>query len=281
MKFDRKLTDWVASRRSANTRSAYLRDVHMWLDFCAKRKASAVKPAPKTVVAFRDELLKDRAPLSVRRTLACLSAAYSAIAPTMANPFSERAMPRPSASTYSRTEAAADEDVRAMLNVSADKPRDFAMLWLLWATGMRRVSAVSIRRDGMRRDAGRLMLRFTDKGGGEEETEVPQDAATAIDAWLKVAPDSKWLFCTKSGARLSPQAVTKIVSVIAKEACVKVHPHMFRAAVATTLLDANVPLEQARAFLRHKDPRTTLRYDRGHRAAGVADRLAAYRNGGR
>lgn len=282
--FAAKLSEWIASRGSANTRAAYGRDIASWLAFCREHKHKPDQPPQSAAVAFRDALLTTKAPLSVRRTLACLSAAYSFVAPTTPNPFSERALPRPPASSYARTEAVSDEDVRAMIDACADagKVRDVAILRVLWSTGMRRASVASIRREGVVRRADSVVVRYINKGAAEEESELPPETVSAIDAWLEVAPASRWLFCTLNGkGGMSPQAIGKVVESAANLAGVKAHPHMFRAAAATTLLDANTPLEQVKSFLHHKDPRTTLGYDRGQRGAGVAKKLADFRAGKR
>lgn len=281
-KFADKLNDWAASRGSPNTRAAYARDLSLWLDFCRGHKCKPEDPPPRVVVAFRDEMMKTRAPLTVRRTLACLSAAYASVLPTLANPFSERALPRPPASSYSRTQAVSDEDARAVLSAAALRgkvpARDVALIWVLWGTGMRRVSAVSIRREGVIARDGVTRLRHVVKGGEEVESELPPDAARAVAAWLEVAPRSPWLFCTHDGsAPLSPSAVTKIVDQASAAAGVSVHPHGFRSALITRALDAGISLERVRAAVHHKDIRSTLRYDNRERGAGVAGEVAAFR----
>lgn len=274
---------YIASRSSPQTRSAYTRDLTTWLTHCASEGVDPTSPPTLTPVAFRDALRSQHAPLTVRRTLASLAAIYAAILPALPNPFAEKALPRPPAANYSKTEAVEDDVARKVIAAAGSRgeapARDAALLRVLWATGMRRVSAVSIRRDGVLKRAGRgLILRHVLKGGEEVESELPLEAAEAVGAWLEVAPPSRFLFCTVDGARaLSPQAVTKIVATAAKVAGVDVHPHMFRAALITRALDAGIALVRVQAAVHHKDPRSTLRYDRGSRGAGVALEVARFR----
>lgn len=277
-----KLLAWVNSRRSQSTRAAYRRDIKRWLTFCKERKINASNPAPAHAIAFRDDLLASMAPLTVRRVLACLCAAFSATQPTKANPFSERALPRPSSASFSRTEALPDDAARTMLGYLKESGdhRGLALLSILWATGMRRGSAVSIRREGLIVRDGVTVVRHVIKGGKEVESELPAECAGYVASWLSVAPPSRWLFCTKDGTRpLKPEAVTKMVRGLGAKLGIVASPHMLRAACVTTLLDIGTPLEQVRAFVHHEDPRTTLRYDRGLRGVGVAGKLADARKG--
>lgn len=276
----KKFTAWASSRRTPNTRAAYMRDLARWDAFCLDRDIDPERPQTEHAVAFRDYLLSTMAPLSVRRTLACLCAVFSATLPTRANPFNERALPRPSSTSFSRTEALPDEAARIMLEHLRDSggQRDLAILSVLWSTGMRRSSVVSIRRDGIINRNGVTVVRHLIKGGKEKESELPADCVALVNAWLSVAPASKWLFCTKDGTRpLKPEAVTKMVRALGAKLGIEASPHMLRAACVTTLLDLGTPLEQVRAFVHHEDPRTTLRYDRGLRGVGVASKLAEAR----
>lgn len=272
---------WVSTRGSKHTRAAYERDLRLWLEFATRADVSAESPPPEACAAFREEVSSSRAPLSVRRVLASLSSVFAAVRPQAANPFSERALPRPRASQYAKTEAVPD-DVAARLVEAAgsrgeNRLRDRALVAVLWATGMRRVSAVSVRRADVFRRDGVLVARYLLKGGAQAEAELAGEAAAAVAAWLAAAPKSKWLFCQAGGSALSPQAVTKIVAEAARAAGVRAHPHQFRSAFITRALDAGIHLERVQRAAGHSDPRSTLGYDRGRRGAGVAAELAAFR----
>jgi site-specific recombinase XerD len=58
---------------------------------------------------------------------------------------------------------------------------------------------------------------------------------------------------------------TRRLRRLAEETGVKLplmHPHMLRATVVTTMLDAGVDLRDVQIAARHADPRATMRYDR-------------------
>jgi integrase len=279
--FTESASAFIASRASKETRAAYGRDLRLWLARCAQAGADPAAPPLELLVAFRDELVAERAPLSSRRTLAALSSIYGGILPGAPNPFAERALPRPPASDYSRTQAVSDRDAQQVIAAAGERGeaplRDVALLLVLYNTGMRRISVVSIRRDAIERE-GRLMTAWHYvKGGKEKPSEFPPETASAVEAWLGVAPPSPWLFCTLDGLRLSPQGVTKIVASASRAAGLHIHPHQFRSAFITKGLDAKIPLPHIQAAAHHEDPRSTLRYDRGQRGAGVTLQVAAFR----
>lgn len=275
---------WIETRRSRFTRAAYRRDLRTWAAWCSTAGADPRDPAPEQCAAFRDAILAERAPLSVRRALSTLSSVWTATRHGERNPFSERSLPRPPASSYSRTEAVPDAEARRLVEAAGSRGeaplRDRALLLVLWATGMRRSSATSAARAGLFDRDGVAILRHRVKGGAEVESELTPEAAGAVRAWLAEAPKSKWVFCRLDGGALSAQSVTRIVAAAAKAAGVRAHPHMLRASFVTRALDAGVALERVQRAAHHSDPRSTQRYDRGRRGAGVVAEVAALREGG-
>lgn len=282
---------WARRRKSERTRAAYARDLVLWFSYCKKAGIDPGAPPKDIAFDFRKDLEekgdkeKPYKPLSIRRVFATLSAAFVAIQPGTFNPFSQKNAEWPSVSNYARTRAISDEDARKVIEAAGRRGReplrDRALLWVLWSTGMRRISAVSIRRDGVFRRDGVMIVRHVIKGGPEEESELSEEAAQAVEAWIGIAPsDAEMLFCQhfkKNGRGLSAQAVTGIVMAAAKVAEVRAHPHQFRSAFITRGLDAGIHIERVRAAVHHKDIRSTLRYDRGQRGAGVAAEVAAFR----
>lgn len=274
---------WIASRASKDTRAAYTRDLGLWLEHCSEAGADPGAPSADTAVAFRNHLQETRAVSTMRRVLASLSACYVGAWPEIDNPFDSKRLPRPPGMTFAKTELVSDEDARAVIDAAASRGeaplRDVALLRVLWSTGMRRVSAVSIRRDGVVDRDGTMWLRHTLKGGRPHEVDAPPETAHAINAWLDAAPPSRWLFCVLDGSRpMSVEAVTHTIDRAAKVAGVHVHPHQFRAAFITRGLDAHIAIERMAKAVGHLDLRSTARYDRGERGAGVVSEVAAFRS---
>ena len=280
---------WVTTRQSYNTRVAYLRALALWEAHQGPRRAG--EPTQDSAVDFREWLRTDNAQrramatLTVRRVLAALSSMRAATAPGVHNVFSERSLPRPPAPDHGMTEAVSDEDARRVVE-AAGRPgrrgavalRDRALLQVLWDTGMRRGDVVTAERSGVVRRGGTVVLKHAVKGGRDVETELAPDAATAVTRWLAAAPPSRWVFCVTPGGRaMTPGCVSRVVERAAAAAGLKVHPHQFRAAFITRCLDAGIRIERVQAAAHHRDIKSTVRYDRGARGAGVAAELAALR----
>ena len=70
------------------------------------------------------------------------------------------------------------------------------------------------------------------------------------------------------GRRLAPSSINNLVKARVKLAGItrRATCHSFRHACTTAALAAGVPLHQVQRHLRHKDVRTTLRYDREREA---------------
>lgn len=281
MTFVEEMAGWIRLRRSAHTRDAYSRDLSLWIEFCEGTGTDSDAPTESVVASFVDWLeMGGYVPLSRRRALASLSAGFSAKRPAQDNPFAKKNL-WPSAVSYRPTDAVSNDDARRVIEAAGRRGRtplrDAALLWVLWATGMRRVSVVSIHRRGVVHRGGLTILRHILKGGDQVETELSDEAARAVGAWLDVAPTSDWLFCSLNGRSLTPQSVTSIVAAAAEDVGIHIHPHQFRAAAITEALDAGIPIERVAKFVHHRDIRSTLRYDRGQRGAGVAAEVATFR----
>lgn len=298
-KFEAACREFIASRGSPRTRTAYLGDLRRWLDYCEERGADPAAPTLTLSSSFRDELQETFAPLTVRRVLSSLSKMYRrAVARedrlASWNPFDPDALDRPPDSSEGKTELVSAQHARAILAEADadDSPRgrrDAAIIHLIHATGMRRMSAVGLRRNDVIERSEQMVVRVPKKGGGEQEIEVTDEAASAIRRWLEVAPASRWLFSNlrsektdednAKDRRLSGATVNEaLVRLTERAGTPHVHPHQFRASLATDALDAGVPLRDVQAMLGHADPKTTLRYDRGRRGAGVAATVAQHRD---
>lgn len=273
------------SRAAEGTRALYLFDLERWLNWCKDHKCDPTRPKLEAATAFRDALQANFAPLTVRRILASLSSMY-AVAVNQEkplatwNPFLPKALPWPPANVYNLTEAIADTDAEAIIAAAAGSPRDFAVLWLLRETGLRRASIAALQRDHLIERGDALIARVTVKGNKVREVPILPTAATALKTWLAaVEAGSRWVFPAPGGAKhLHPSAINKVLNQHARAVGIKgVHPHQFRVAFITTALDRGVPLRDVQEAAHHASADTTQRYDRGKRGLGVAAAVAAFR----
>lgn len=282
--FERAARALIASRAAKGTRSLYTNDLRDWLLHCKKTNVPVDDPPPEAATAFRDALQARYAPLTVRRVLAALSKMYRVAVGSRAaawNPFDGDALPRPPADRFTRTEAVPDDIAhRVIAQATADAgttgKRDEVLLRLLYDTGMRRAEVAKLVRENVILRDARLVIGFYGKGGKWHEVSVPQATAELLLAWM--THGHVWVFPNRSKtAPINVATVNKIITRRMKAAKITgVHPHQFRAAFITTALD-ELPLHEVQAAVGHADPRMTLRYDRGKRGQGVADRVAEMR----
>jgi integrase len=284
-KFEQAARALIASRAAKGTRSLYLNDLRDWLLHCKVTGVDTWNPSAGAATAFRDALQARYAPLTVRRVLAALSKMYkAAVGARVAdwNPFDGDALPRPPADLYTRTEAIPNDVAQKIIQTAAADTvgaglRDEALLRLLYDTGMRRSEAARLQRDNVIDRDGRTIVAFYGKGGKWHEVSLPQGSAEVLRRWM-VGHGHAYVFPNRSRTGpMNEATVNKIVTRRMKEAKIEgVHPHQFRAAFITTALD-ELPLHEVQAAVGHADPRMTLRYDRGKRGEGVADRVAEMR----
>ena len=155
------------------------------------------------------------------------------------------------------------EEKALLLQTAARKgPREKAMFYLLFGTGVRLGEACGLKIPDVRPDT----IRVTGKGQKVREIYLPPEAYRAIQSYLsvRVQPDARedlpYLFTTKAGKRMSYAFFRKICSDVAFAAGVKFHPHMARHTYATDLLRAGVSVVYVSQLLGHEDLESTSIY---------------------
>jgi integrase/recombinase XerD len=141
--------------------------------------------------------------------------------------------------------------------------RDFAMLHLLYACGLRVSELCTLKVAELDRQRGVVAVR----GKGDKRRLVPVGdiALEAIDRYLeKRGRSATVLFAAPSGRGLTRQAMWKIIKRYARAAGVSapVSPHKMRHSFATHLLQHGADLRAVQAMLGHADLGTTEIYTR-------------------
>jgi integrase len=111
--------------------------------------------------------------------------------------------------------------------------------------------------------------------GGEPDAYLTDRAARAgLDEWRRLTGP---LLVTETGGRLRQSHLSDLVRRSPEAAGIpgweQISPHSLRHSAITFALDAGVPLRDVQDYVRHKDPRTTRRYDHSRDSL---DRNAAY-----
>ena len=154
----------------------------------------------------------------------------------------------------------------AMLTAArqSSSPFDFALVCLLGLLGLRIFETVGADIDDLGQEHGHRILRVRGKGGKVVLVPLPPAVSRAVD---RAAGDRTTgaLLLNRRGARMDRHAATRRLHHLAIDVGVRlprVHPHMLRHTLVTTMLDAGVDLRDVQIAARHADPRTTIRYER-------------------
>ena len=258
---------------SANTISAYKRDLQKFDDFARKRKLTLESICRDDLVDFLAGLyrlkLESR---TVARQLVTLRNFFRFAqvqelikedpSVNLESPKIRRNLPG-----YLRL-----EEVERVLNQPDVKNpiglRDRAMLETLYSTGLRVSELIGLRVTDL--DAGVGCVRCIGKGDKERIVPVGKKALAIVEKYLRDArpkllgkvPGSPALFVNRRGAPLSRVGVWKILSAYGRLAGMRVPltPHMLRHSFATHLLERGADLRSVQLMLGHADISTTQIY---------------------
>lgn len=140
-------------------------------------------------------------------------------------------------------------------------PRDRAIFELLYGCGLRVSELVGLNVSDVRTSDGLLLVR----GKGRKEREAPfgRQAAQALARYLAVRPiGARALFLNHRGGRLTTRSVGRLVKQYATlfAADTGWHPHSFRHAFATHMLNRGADLRAIQELLGHSQLSTTQKY---------------------
>jgi integrase/recombinase XerD len=274
---------WLASFNSVNTQKAYARDMKMWLKFCGDHDLdplAVVRAAIdgwKQIGAGYPPGAKDT---SKARRLSAISSWYDYLVHEEVIERSPAAhIKRPKVdSNYSPTRGLSREEALEMLQTAYESsPRDLVVVSLLMLSGLRCAEAILADVDDLGSERGHETLDVIRKGGIKQRVVLAPETRESIEEYLG-GRDCGPLLITEGGGRLSASQVFRTVRKIASWAKVphadKISPHSLRHTYATLALDSGAQLRDVQTAMGHRDPKTTIRYDR---ARGQLDRSPTYK----
>jgi integrase len=159
-----------------------------------------------------------------------------------------------------------------------DTPTVSAFVRTLLYTGLRVGSVMVARIEDLGSDSGHRVLGLIRKGGHRDRVAIPPVVGEAIDRMLALRgnPTSGLLFLTERGKPLYPAWSFRLLKRLGRIASVpqaaQLSAHSMRSTAITELLRV-LPLQDVQDFARHKDPRTTRRYDKSR---ANLDRAGSY-----
>ena len=261
---------------SPHTLRAYEREVAQFVTFATEEMRCTTPGAvdPSAVRAYLAFLHGKRlARISTQRALAALRTYFRFLGRegvVASNPARVVSTPRaPKKLPEIVTAPQLAELLEALPPTSAGR-RDRAALELLYAAGLRASELVGLDLDDA--DLARRLVRVLGKGAKERIVPFGREAERALRAYLPhraawrslpgATGGDEPLFVNQRGGRLSDRSLRRIVNAaVARVALVhRIHPHTFRHAFATHLLEAGMDLRAIQELLGHASLATTQRY---------------------
>jgi len=260
---------------SANTISAYRRDLVKFEGFAKKRKLLVETVSRDDLVDFLAGLYREKLESrTVARQLVTLRnffrwAQTQEIITEDPSMKLESPKIRKSLPGYLRL-----DEVDKLLNQPEEKTplglRDRAMLEVLYSTGLRVSELVSLRVSDLDSKVG--SVRCIGKGDKERIVPIGRKALAMVDKYVREArpalvrqsnaANSPNLFVNQRGVSLSRVGVWKILSGYGRKAGLRqaLTPHMLRHSFATHLLERGADLRSVQLMLGHADISTTQIY---------------------
>jgi integrase len=154
--------------------------------------------------------------------------------------------------------------------------RNRALLLVYWRCQLRCAEALDLQVSDVDFDRGAITVKLG-KGRKRRVVGVDRETLEYLKAWLAVRPESKWLFCTHKGGRISEACVRQMVKRKALKAGItqRVHVHGFRHTGACELASRGLDLRLIQKQLGHSSLAVTDRYLDHLAASEVVDQVAA------
>lgn len=280
----------VSKNASVHTLAAYERDLKQFLELLTKRGKTLTNAGETDIQAYLKDLRKkEQKPTSIARKISALRQYYKFLLqenliredPSLfiESPAASKKLPKAIGpetlekilNVVEKGSHYADEKTDAAeLLTRALRLRDRAMVYFLYATGVRVTELITLPMQHMDLEAGYARVM----GKRKKERVVPfvpivtkylhEYLATARPLLLSTSPnkDSEIFFIGLGGEGLTRQGFWKTLKKIAATAGINqsLHPHMLRHTFATDLLKSGMDLRSLQMLLGHADMQTTQVY---------------------
>ena len=263
---------WLEKNLSQNTLESYKNDLSKFRNFLEKNNKSVLKADHFLILSFLSFLLdKGFSSKTVSRNISSLKSFFKyliSVEHIKINPMLNIDAPKsglflPTTLTVEETQQILD----APNELRAIEMRDKAMLYTLYATGMRISELISLNMHNV--DLTRGSVQVIGKGGKERLIPLTSDAISMIKKYLTEAreklskgKDHNNIFVSTHGKQISRHSFWHRIKAYLKKVDVKkeVHPHTLRHAFATHMLNNGADLRSVQLLLGHSDLATTQIY---------------------
>ena len=260
----------LATRASAHTRAAYLRDTEQ-LDALARTASPPVALERMTGAQLRRFLATLHGRGLSGRTLARMLSSWRAFFHYLAEEGKIASDPcggiRPPKSARRLPNALSPDEAARLVALEDDSAlavRDKAMLELFYSSGLRLAELSGLTFDRVDLRTGEV--RVWGKGSKERIVPVGSAAMAAVTDWIKhrsaIAPKTDVLFVTQRGEPISPRTIQARVRdwAIRQGLPRHVHPHMLRHSFASHVLQSSGDLRAVQEMLGHASIASTQVY---------------------
>lgn len=261
---------------SANTIKAYLSELSDWVDFLDQKyieTPSMKKNDPLLLRIYLREKTKKLSNRSIARIISSISSFQKFM--DRNKKFQPYLFKLPRIKFSSKLpEFLTQEDASSLFDstVLMDKSktyqfsRDFLVVSILYATGIRREELANIKIENIEMSSGIITVT----GKGNKVRQVPLGETTLNDLklyldkrkqFLKIKETSNtFLFLNKIGNKLSVRSIDRLVKKYGKIAGLDFTPHTLRHSFATHLLENGADLILIKEILGHSSLSTTQKY---------------------
>jgi site-specific recombinase XerD len=260
---------------SESTRRAYRVDVEEFASWLESQGTSLDAVDVRTLAAYAADLGSARAgrsprrlaPTTIARKLAAVRSFLRFTLGPARVPDARLAPRRPRRLPIAPTLEEVDAEFQRLGSGEPLAIRNRALAELIYSAGLRSREAVEL--DLADVDFDSEAVRVLGKGGKERVVPLGEEAAYRLGLWLEVRPQlavgaENALFISARGRRLDTSTVRRLLP----------HPHRFRHAFATHLLEGGADLRTIQELLGHSSLSTTQVYSHvdGRRLRRVYDR---------
>ena len=263
---------WLEKNLSQNTLESYKNDLSKFRNFLEKNNKSVLKADHFLILSFLSFLLdKGFSSKTVSRNISSLKSFFKyliSVEHIKINPMLNIDAPKsglflPTTLTVEETQQILD----APNELRAIEMRDKAMLYTLYATGMRISELISLNMHNVVLTRGSVQV--IGKGGKERLIPLTSDAIYMIKKYLTEAreklskgKDHNNIFVSTHGKQISRHSFWHRIKAYLKKVDVnkEVHPHTLRHAFATHMLNNGADLRSVQLLLGHSDLATTQIY---------------------
>ena len=263
---------WLEKNLSQNTLSSYKNDLQKFRNFLEKNNKTVLNADHFLILSFLSMLLDQGfSSKTVSRNISSLNSFYKyliSVDHLKLNPMSN--IDAPKSGLFLPTTLTVEETQLILDAPNEKRPielRDKAMLYALYATGMRISELISLNMHNI--DLVRGSVQVIGKGGKERMIPLTDDAIKFIKIYIKEAreilnkgKDHNNLFLSTHGKQISRHSFWHRIKAYLKRVNINkdVHPHTLRHAFATHMLNNGADLRSVQLLLGHSDLATTQIY---------------------